>query len=204
MKRILFMIGILISTLMVYSNETVKISKNNDATSDSVTSATSSTDLEKALFALSIVHGGFTSAGYLGMLGEIGIGSALLYLSYNDPLYYSNPAYKTTIQNVHRILSSISYGLAGTGMIMSFVTFGIKVYNRLPVNLPHFILAMITTGFYLLDLASMFVVKYFFDMQSPYAQAVGIAHGVISSVLVASFTVTLISIPVFMKYKKVL
>jgi len=223
-KSIFILILLIIFSYIVSANEIKKTEVQ--PMEDEVTSASADfSGLRKKLRASTIVHGIFGGIGLAGMTAGSVTGQILLSTFYAnsggvDAVTSASeeteeedaatgasvrlPAYYTGLKYAHAALLSTSYVLMTTSMIMSFVNLGVKIKNEIPINIPHFVSSIVTTVFYVFELFSMILAGYAYSTKAPYAKEIGLAHGISSYMLVASYTLTLIMIPVGMKHKKVL
>ncbi|OHD07823.1 MAG: hypothetical protein A2Y34_11545 [Spirochaetes bacterium GWC1_27_15] len=174
--------------------------------SDSTTKATDqNSKLSKVLRGLDIAHIITGSVSYLGFISNSAIGTTLLSFYLTDSNYFNTNDYRNSLSITHRTLMLITYFSYGINAILGFIRLGITLYNKLPINLPHFISSIITTFFYIVGIISMGIAfNAFTNTNSPlknYAKEIGIAHGIIFYATTISFTVAIISLPLGRKNK---
>jgi len=219
MKKILLFILLILSiNTLLYSNE--KLSDKTlfqNTGSDKNDAETSATDNQsKILFRINITHGVFGAIGLASMIPLSVIGQIMLYHSIfgsagsddddddSDAVTSASapvsPNSSLTVYEAlrisHIVLACTSYLFLGSSLIMAYITLGIKVKKNMPINFVHFVSSIITSVFYILDLISMIITGIAFYRETSYAKNLGIVHSVLSYTLLASYTVTLITLPI--------
>jgi hypothetical protein len=210
MKRLIFFILCLTASGTVFARESaLHPASLQFLNSDARTGATQGkwntlSQAEKAVRVLEIFHIGLGAVAYGSLISDTAVGTALGVLSVQDPAYFNDnqTGYRFELIRWHRALMLTSYISYGLSAILSYISLGIKIYHKIPVNLPHFIASIVTTALYVLGIGSMIITYEAFVPGSssyvqlnPYARQIGWIHGSLFYAMTLSFTVTLIMIP---------
>lgn len=211
MKKILIAIFFL-ETIMVssiFSNEKIDLNLNENnfrLFSGNSTSSSISPDAEDkvstALRILDTVHMVLGGISYAGFLTNDGIGFSLLYNAYNNPNYANDPI-KHGLQSAHQAIMLSTYSAYGLNAILGFVTLGLRLYYKRPINTFHVIVGFVTTTLYIFEIISMALTKNAYANNLPYKKELSIAHGVLGVTITLGLTLAIIAIPVGYSHKKV-
>lgn len=226
MKKILLLMLLTFSlNILIYSNEkSADKTLLKNSTPDKNDSVTAATDTQnKALFRINIAHGIIGAIGYANMIPLSVIGHIMLYNSINKSSDHeedddhdavssasaavspnSNMTVYEALRISHMVLAGTTYLFLGSSLIMAYITLGIKIKKKMPINFPHFVSSIITSVLYILEIISMIATGIAYYRRASYADYIGIAHGVLSYTLLASYTVTLITLPIGWKNRRLL
>lgn len=177
--------------------------------SDTTSSATKNVDLN--LFKANIAHGILASLAYIDMIALSIVGQTMLVDNFAgdnlaDTVTGASGKVSTyaALRISHILLASSTYLLLASSFITSYITLGIKIKKGFAINYPHFVSSIVTSAFYILEIASMIITGVSYAMHNPNEKYIGLAHAILSYAFLASFTVTLITLPLGRKYKKVI
>jgi|GEM_PF-5758368 len=181
-----------------------------DNISDETTEATGKSKLDKALRIVNITHAVLGGIAYGGMTADCILGQILAVQVYN-PDYSADTVTSASssssfnlLKIAHRITTGSTFLFMTSSLIMSYVTLGIKIYHKKPINIPHFISSIITSVLFLGEFVSLGITAWAFTVGNIYAKEIALAHCIYSYTLMASFTITLITLPIGLWNKKVL
>ncbi len=234
MKKILMLILLIISAnTLLYSNEKISDKTLfQDASSDkndSETSATIPDNQSKNLFRVNIAHGVIGAVGFADMIALSIVGQIMLNKAWGttgetegeneeeddedsvtsasasaDSTTGASSGIYESLRIAHIVLASTTYLFLGSSLLMAYITMGIKIQKNMPVNFPHFVSSIITSSFYIVDLILMIITGVAYYMHASYANNIGLVHGIVSYTLLASYTVTLITLPIGWNNRKLL